>query len=1128
MSTILELQPPKFSDITEKFTSINLSFPTPSFVFPTDLLTAKFDALTGVVDSFSGLVQNLPKNPEDLLGDLLGELKSLGSSSVEVENLLNGLTKPFINANGVFAEFQTVFTPLSTELFPTLLRLQEQPVDSSSLVQLFAVDKFADFVTSQIPLVLEPQLKQMADVRSHLGWLQQPVFSDYQQTLEAIASLQLDASLSSTQLAALNEQKFQQFQTSVSTLQQNAQTATEDLQKFQGSLAGVSPALNTALDKTLDKFTPEKLAAAGNPFKNILNLGDLNLGSAVTKIQTVIQPLEKLVDQGVEKATAGINQVVGTVEKAIATADQALIKVSALITNVVEQLIGFIQKVDLTSLINQAKDIFQGLMLKLNGVLNQVGVVIEKVYTFVRSMVDQVKTLGDKLPPLAEEFRQLLAKITSFLDNPQVRNAVQQAKQGIDIVVQKLDEVSLEPVFDQVLIQVDKVKASLQAIDLSQLNQMLKSVLSAALNLVRGAIDPPAKVTDVVKEQYNTLIDDPIIGGIVQPVKLQIDGVVDLIHQLEPGTLVGGVLTPLYEQALASVKKFVDPDQIATLLQPLTDFQTNLLKQIDQVINPQKLLAPLVDFYGQIVSFVRSLDATTLLAPLNDLLQQATQPLESLGLESLVNNITTSVSSVTNLISNFQIDERLFDLKMEPLIEKWQQQLRNVVNQMDLSGLQTILQPLRTAATTILEQTRWEGTARLALVQQIQDMVADVINYTAEYSEQMSVLVKNWKIQRDRLEGFTPAPEIASEFNALQRRLQSLNPISLLATATKLIDQLADTANGIFESIKQIWQKLGDRLNQQRQYLDQLVNNEAQGLKTYLNQVINSLVDGVLKKVTQSLDKPLIQMKGVLQSIRKLQGALKTFDLIPQSIQKIGNAIIAVKDKIRAFNFNFLAEPLGRVINEIQKPLEALNPEPILIVPLTQVYNKVLKMLQNLNPVNIFATARGTITFKAESSNAPITISLGTQLAAKTPLGEEIWYETLLEGTIGISEQIDIPIQAIVPGRASDIVAVTGVTWRVVDHPELQATHSQEILSLTTLVQEQLLGMLTVFNPVKLIAEPLNEQYQKIVQLFDDLGIAKLFDTFFQKIESIDQEIAAGLDRLGGAFGGLLSAMPNS
>ena len=71
-----------------------------------------------------------------------------------------------------------------------------------------------------------------------------------------------------------------------------------------------------------------------------------------------------------------------------------------------------------------------------------------------------------------------------------------------------------------------------------------------------------------------------------------------------------------------------------------------------------------------------------------------------------------------------------------------------------------------------------------------------------------------------------------------------------------------------------------------------------------------------------------------------------------------------------------------------------------------------------------------------------------------------------------------------------------------------------------------LLAKLERLHPVKLIAEPLNQQFQTIVELIQNLGITTLFDALFEKLERLNGEIESGLDRMGGAFNGLVAAMP--
>lgn len=1166
MTQIAAIKPPNFESIAAQFKALDLSyfeatFTQPSLPNPTDVLSGSFvEPVTSLVETFSTLAATLPTDPTDLLEDLTGKVSALGNGSVDIANLLTDLTAPFTQASTAFSHFQTILTPLTEDLLPALSNLQTQPTDGTTLTQLFPIAELAQPLTGQLAAALAPQLTQVQAIAAHItDWIPQSaerspeniLLSDYESLLSELATLPLDASLNADHLSLLSEEQTQPLQQQIDTLQGKVQTVTENLSTFQQNLADTPATLNAAIDDILNKLSPQYLAQLKNPLTQALaaltNLEELDLSSAIAQVQSAVIPLQTLVENGVETATSGLETVVSSVETAITTAEQALVKVSALITDLIEKLIGFIQQIDLTSVINQAKDVFQGVILKLNGILNQVGGFIEQIYTFVRSLIDKATALGKTLPALADKLRQALSQVTAFLSNPQVKDAVAQAKSGLDLVIQKLDAVSLNVVFDQVSAQATTVKTSLQAIDLSQLNQLLKTALSQILNVIRNEISPPSKVTDEVIKQYNAQISEPVLVGIIQPVKQQVASINDLIHQLAPGSLVGDVLSPLYEEARASIQRFVDPDQVSELLQPVTDFHGAMLTKLDEVLNPQTLLQPLVGFYQQIMDFVRSLTPETLIDPLNALLDTAKQPLESLNLEKIVTDVTDAVSRVTNWIKTLRIDDSFLDGILadgiSPVIQTWLNKLQATVTQMDLSGVTSLLQPLRTAADTLVDQTRLGSTAPLAVVHTIQNVVTTIQQYAAQYEKQLGRLASTWQAQRDRLNDFTPAaPALRSDYTLLKQRLASLNPVALLSTTTALIDQLSAIATTLLATLTTVWQGLSNRLQTGKALLDRLLNDGADGLKAYINQAIDALVEEPLQILIQSIDKPLAQLKEVIREILKLQNSLDVFDLIPQSIQRIGDAVVGLKDKIIGFNVSFLAQPLERVLKEVEQPLAALNPQATLMMPLTQVYHKILKMLDKLNPVHLFATARGTITLKVPAgfANVPMHLPLGTRLVATTPLGEKIWFETLLESTFsgdassgdassgnpGIDTSLEVPIRALVTGRSSDIVGIEGVSWQVVAYPDLEASHTQPLLSLVTLVQEELLGILSVFDPIKLIVEPLNEQYDNIVQLFDDLGIGRLFDTFFQKIEAIDQEISSGLARVGGDFVGLVAAMP--
>jgi hypothetical protein len=1138
MATLAELKVPSLNPIIDQLRQLNVVAPTLDLPLVTDEFTINLDTLTAMAKEFNDLLRTLPTKPEALLQDLLGDLKQVAGGSLEVSGLINQIVTPFTQADSVLGEFSDL--KLLTNLLLALARLREQPVDQAMLIQFLPISGVASRLTSQLPAVLEPHLAPVQQVRSQINSLLQleldsgvPLLGGYQTLLEEIATLPLNPGLTVKQLPSLDDTWIKDFTGQIDRFNQGVTDI--DLSSIQTRLNSLPDQLNTSLEQALRQLSPLHLAQESNwlnaDLTALKKLETLDFSRAARKIQSVVQPLQTLADSGIATITNGAENVITVVEKAIGAADQAVVKVSALVTSVIDRVVDFIDSLDFAKVLDEAQDSFQPVIQKVNSVLKQVGRAIEQLYDFVRQMISKAVALGQQLPSIVDKFHQLLYQITTYLSDPRIKNAVHQVKQGIHLVLEKLDDLSLKPVFDQILTEAKRVKTSLKAIDLQRLNQMLKAALSAALKLIRNAIDPPTSVTEIVNDKYKTDISELIFRKVIHPVKQEIDRVVHLIHQLNPGTLLAQDLKPLHQQIVDSATAFSHPNQINKLLQPVKELQTSLRQQLDAAVNPQQLLKPLCQKYDAIVAFVQALDPASLLTPLKALLAQALEPLNKLDLEPLIETISTEIASITAWIEQFQIDEGWFETGIESTISTWIQRLKTMVQAMDLSVLQDLLSPLRSASTTLIGQLQFEGAGRLPLVEYLHQMVQQVSQYTSRYNQQMSDLAHTWIQAWDNLQNFQPPEDLKTTYQTLQSHLQRINPLEKLASTTWALDQLQKTAEAMLTSLTTIWKGLGDRLKKGRNFLDYLLSNQAAGLQLYLMQTIDALVDRSLKPAIRHVSQSLPLFREVMPLMRTVQESLKKLTSLPELIANLGQKIISLKETLGSFNLNFLIPPLRRAKETILPELKTFDPRPRLVVPLTEVYQKILLMLQKLDPLQLFTTAQGTLTLSGPATTTSLLLPAGTELCATTPAGDSIWFTTLKNETLPAGGEIEVPIRAMVAHRSSDLVEVEGVTWRFAKsesdlQDQLQAKHHQPILSLTTLVREQLLGWLTVLDPMTLIAKPLNEQYEQLLELFDELGIATLLDGLFQKIESLDQEIQTGLDQLGGAFVGLIAAIP--
>ncbi len=1129
MLQILELNPTNLPifDLLDQLQGLKdgLAFPTDlgEVPIPADLPLPDLSALAAVVAQFEDMAQKLGAGPGALADDVLKPLGGLSSGLLEISTPLVSLASAAAPAGTAGVEFQTFFNQFSADVLPIVNTLQDQQVDGAYLSQLFQLESLAASLPTRLDRVVRRPLQEIDAITTLLA----PLADDqwlavYKAALETVATTAVE------KLTLLDDATVQQIQGGVETLSRQTQKAAEGLSSFDASLNTLAQDLTGALEGALDQIDPQKLGGTLSVFDAaVTTLEGLQVAGATAKIEQIAAAVDTLVAQNLDKLTGTIDQTVVAIQQGIGLAKQALVKVSAIVSDLLGQLKGFVEKADLPGLVGQVKGAFNTFAVALNKVLEQVNQGINKVYDFVMGIVKKIAGLDFK--PIVQALHDVLAEITAILAHPQVRQTLQQAKAGIDQVAQRLDSVTLKPVFDRVVAEADDVKAKLAAIDVSQLNAMLREALKLALGLVKSAIDPPSKVTGVINEQYDTAIK-PVTTGLIEPIRDQLKQIADVIDSFRPGTLVAELLTPPFEAAAAELKQLIAPEQILAHLDGLTKFYESLLATIDEKANPAKLLSPLVQYYRVLIDFVQGLSPERLVDPLNTLLETVKQQVNGLEIEKIVEQIKAPIDQIVQSVSGFRLEEQPFwepvqkflNIRPEDLIDGFVQRIKTTIGQLDVSSLGSVPAALRSAATTVRQEIR-----EPEVLSRMQALVAQTSKNIQAYLGSLTALTDLWQKANSR-----PLPD------ALKQQLQALNPIKRLAGLTNLLDRIGQMLNTIQTTLSQTWQTLAGRLDQGGARLDVLLSDRPDALKAYLRQALDAFAAGPLKRVIALLDQPLAALKRAVDAFLGLQKHLDTLKTIPEAMERIGGSIGEVKTAVMDFNLSFLTDALQDLMGTVVTPLEALDPAAFL-QELDAIFRRTMETLRSLNPADIIASARGSVLLARGAGADAIFIPFGTRLSAETPVGQKhfktIQAVTLEEG----QPSVIVQVQALSPGPGGDIVvgkegaaggAKATVTWQV-DMPvpalaSLVVSHDEPILSLSTFVNNVVEEKLNALHPDKIIAEPLNKEYEKIVQLKDDLGFERLLDALFDKFASIEQELKEGLERSAGAFGGVLAAIP--
>jgi len=1153
MQQLLALEPPAATvgSLVEKFArSATLSIEP---VIPEHLSVAipGLDQLTGITDSFTAILQALPQHPDLLVSDLRQEIEKLLGDTLSFDSLLSPLMEPVDQLRGGLQHFQSVFdavAPALTQLSSTTDGVIDSiPLNSTYFNKLLPVSALADRLSqTAFNDVLTENTKLTLQIQTQLERL--PIASTlqtYDVAIKSLIALPIET-LSAADITVANE-ALGSLEATIATLNATIPSALTASERWAVALGDVSSTLSNTLDTALTRLEPSQLGALSQPFGEALTVYSIptSFTDGMVQLETGIDAVNGLVDQGIEAITAGINTGVDGVNTAVTTVKQTIVKVSGLVTNAIEQVLDFIQSLDLTGLVNQAKLVLNDVIVKINGIFDTVNTMVVNVFAQVSALIDQVDSFD--MQSVVDALHSAIAQITAFLEHPQVTDVIQQAKDTINSVAQQLDPITLTPVFDQVLTESDQVKASLQSIDVSQLNAVLKKALSVALTQLKDGLEPPTKVTDVVKNQYHETVSIQVLEQTVEPVKAMIDEAINQIYAFEPGTLVGGKLAPPFEAMVAQLKAVLSPDKLAELLEPITKFQKDLLAKIQKSINPEVVLAPILDKYEQLMSFVRSLSPEKLLQPVNQLIGQVTSYLDALNVNTIVATTVNSVHEITRSLSSLRLEDHSFWAPISavitggirPLLNTLVNNLKATIQQLNLSGLEDLLAPVLNVVSPIVEQINTS-----TLLNRTSEIATHLATTEKNYSQQLADLAEQWQQQLTRLTAFTPLPAVSEDYQRLLTRLKALNPISALATTTSQLDKLVDISARSLNHLQTLWSTLSDRLNQSLDFVENLTTKGAAGLKAYLLDAVDALAAGPIEDIA-TWAAPLEQIKPILPKLLSLQRVLDPLKQILNAIQTIGNAIDGLQNNIQDINPDFLITPLNRVRDELIQPLEALNPKVTLVLPIAQLLKRVMRQLKRLSPVNLLATARGNVTLSLPSPlREEKVIPAGTLMRAATPIGD-IWFETVAAVTFSPTvnpptvNRLRVPIQALVAGTGSDIVSDEGVSWYMAD-PDLAdpgladivvsrspaEKFSERILSLTTLVNEVLFAKLDMLHPQTLIADPLNEQFKKVVDVLESLGLRQLFDALFDALNRLNTEVEEGIDTMGEALSGVVAAMP--
>lgn len=1103
MSTILELLPnpaaldDELTPVLNKFTSLVTKGQGFSSGDLQTVLTAggnlpipnSFTLVSETLNNLGEIAAKLPSKPEEITATLEQGLKQLLQSGGALGDLLTPIT-----------QFLEVITPLLEKfefLNNSVTRINQivsglsGQVENLNLANLPEQLEYFSRIFTVFPEVndVSPFKELKAQVDSLKVWLSAnsaTLTQQFQAQIQALANA-LPTRVNQVMQTAL--EAVSQIEAPLTALEYShwltpynqALAVVEainlnDLSQIDTYLTVLETQVSTVNEIALD-LTQKTQSALDNLEGFDVSLFSQNLRYALQTILSTISPATPSVLAGLfrqmQKLVGGLE--IGAVQSAIAQIDQQI-----------DQLIG---KVDFSAFPEK----IEAIATQITSTVDSVDQGLVSVATFLSNLVNELRDLISSvdLPKLLNqvqvEFDQLSSQVNGLLS--QVNAIPQQLESlvtelGTD--VENLDLDALKEAIAQLLgeitsvlndPQIQQIRSSAQqgieAIANNLSNVSLKPVFERVLSEMA---DVKTKLATVDVSQLNELLKTALKLALeaIRQINFAQD-VADKLKQEFQEILNNstGLIEPLqekYQEIVAQIEQFAPGTWIAGKLTPPFE---KLVAELEKV-EPSKLLAPLKALYTSLLKQLETLSPTALLAPLSTLHGRLMASLRSLSPHDLIAPLNNLLKQVTSLLDQLGV-------------EAFISQITNTVGKINtLIGNLSLGQELQNSDFwTIFKQLQIQGTNLL------QDAEAQLNQYL------------------DKLIDLVPAVDMGvlqPVLNQLRQAIATIENHITHPTVLSRLQQIPATLNaqpfqnGVTDLTKR-WLAQKKRFNEITPPPEVVQAYEELKAKLQLLSPIQ-----LLGRSATSVERFTASLNGIQTELTLSQQALS--NLLASNQDKL-TALLPKEATAAGFKQllrDGLEEQIGRPAKELLRSLKQQ------LARFDQVFAGIqaiaLKFEAPTHALTVIPASINRISQALLEAKAKITnLNLN-------------FLEDELQGVI---DEIINQLGSLNP---NSLLASLEVVYKTMLNAVKQLYPEAAISQLDTSYKETVLQKLKDLHPSKTIAPPLDKEYQKILELQQQLNVDKIFEPLTGKLDTLERELDDGLARTGTAFNQLLQALP--
>ncbi|MDF0551810.1 hypothetical protein [Kamptonema sp. UHCC 0994] len=1111
-------------------------------------ITEKFNQLTTL--NLETLSAAIPLPSADTFKDL--------DLVVEVKSTLSSLTKDLSfnfsignlppAANSIFGEFNEFLSKaemLPVRTFNALLKVFQKLLEKLSnpdeLLSQLGADSLTSIFNNQI-VSLTQQLPSEAikSIEANIN-LRRQYLVEYQEILNQLS----DPSKLDQLLTKELRQKIRVISRNIEEIDRKNQRAIANLSSF--TIESFNAALEQLSQVAESDESSLSLLPLFNQIQSYLDSINQKVADITAKLREFTKKIPQLIDTAINKAEELARKATTAIAQGIDKGKEVLIKIKDFLSDAIREIKEFIDKVcaESTELVKPLKQGCNQASTFIVGNIDRISGEIHKTTEQVRSAIGGVNSkIETNLNRQALELKinQLLDKVAQVLDSPQVNNGLKEAENGLKLITDNLEKVSLKPAFQAVVDKSGDLETKLRGIDTTKLSTPTKTALKVGTTIIKQ-VDVPGIVNPELKLAFAEILEP--IEGIVGLIEGEFQKIDAQIQSFKPGSLIEEFIKPYLDPVVVKLNEY----KPSILLQPVKDFYYEMLGKLD-AIDPQQLIDKLEELYQNLVQIIESLSPTTITEFLNQQLQTVNTTLDNIPVEALVEKVNQGLDRVDKLMASVGLTDVLksdFWVTLENILSY---SFADKIKQIE--GLRDRVVE-RVNAINTEQLTISVGGLEQAIIDYVETQKRPNIGFDlsslqgiiSEYNPVIIAVQERWEEKKLALTQFNPQPELAVEYQDLRDRLQ------------KLYDNFSATnPQSVYENVEQLLRENIDRLKPAKSDRSELIktfNSELiiSSFKQALPVELDRQLINPIKNLLNSLDSLLAQPRSVLGDIK----------LVIQKLQEAPGRLAAILSNVATS----LGNQIRDAINAVKAVVNSLVGE--VVTALQETYNNVVSTVRSLSPHRLLNSFEDSdfikfdnLLTKLQESNDSVSAYIKSQLTANTQSLLAINSPGTKTAVIRDLNRLLLDENLYTPERFKDVsLSAEAQKLSQGDYRNnivhfnrvlIESNYSGELVMNVESIFPYLQSQLAQIYPQKIVDE-LDKLHANLVKLLNDIlsavgsaldgqyqekivkktqalrdAVNNLFKGLKARLKQLQSELDIGLEDVAEAFDRLLNAIP--